>query len=169
MTFRLDRSLRLGSADNMSLDELFGRAQGIVDDGLAPACQLAVARDGELLAFETFGAATNDSQFCAFSATKPIVASMVWLLIGEGLLAPEQRVADLVPEFGTNGKDVITLDQVLLHTAGFPNGPLLGQGADPDAATRRVRVAGPSNGSPEAGSSTTRPPRTGSSSTWSSA
>lgn len=123
----------------MSLDELIGRAQGIVDDGVAPACQVAVARDGQLLAFETFGAATNESQFCAFSATKPIVASMVWLLIGEGLLTPEQRVAELVPEFGTHGKDVITLDQVLLHTAGFPNGPLLGAGADPEV--RRAAFA----------------------------
>ena len=123
----------------MSLDELLGAAQRLVDTGVTPACQLAVARDGELLAFETFGAATNDSQFCAFSATKPIVASMVWLLIGEGSIAPEQRVADLVPEFATNGKDAITLDQVLLHTAGFPNAPLDHLGADPDA--RRAAFA----------------------------
>ena len=105
----------------MSMDELVGRAQQLVEDGVTPACQLAVARDGALLAFETFGAATNESRFCAFSATKPIVASMTWLLIDDGLLATDQLVADHVPEFGSHGKDVITIEQVLVHTSGFPN------------------------------------------------
>ncbi len=117
----------------MSLDELLGRAQRLVEDKLTPACQLAVARDGELVAFETFGTATNESRFCAFSATKPIVASMVWLLIGDGLVRPEQRVAEFVPEFGTSGKNAITVEQVMLHTSGFPNalvGPV--DGADPE-------------------------------------
>jgi CubicO group peptidase (beta-lactamase class C family) len=118
----------------MSIDELCGRAQQLVDDGVSPACQLAVARDGELLAFETFGAATNERRFCFYSATKPIVASMMWLLIGDGLLAPDHKVVDHVPEFATNGKDVVTIEQVMLHTAGFPNAPLDAvRGADPTA------------------------------------
>src|SRR6476659_31297 len=65
----------------MSLDELFGRARRLVDDGATPALQLAVARDGELVAFETFGAATNETRFCVFSTTKPVVASVVWQLL----------------------------------------------------------------------------------------
>ena len=65
----------------MSLDELVGRAQQLVDEGVTPACQLAVARDGQMLAFETFGDATNENRFCAFSATKPIVASVVWMMM----------------------------------------------------------------------------------------
>ena len=40
-----------------SLDELLDTARADVDNGWLPSCQLAVARDGELLAFETFGAA----------------------------------------------------------------------------------------------------------------
>jgi len=124
----------------MSLDELLGRAQQLVDDGATPALQLAVARDGELVAFETFGAATDDSRFCVFSTTKPVVASVVWQLLGEGLLDPDQRVADLIPEFATHGKDVVTLDQVLLHTAGFPGATLDPRtGADP--AVRREAFA----------------------------
>jgi CubicO group peptidase (beta-lactamase class C family) len=124
----------------MSLDELLGRAQRLVADGATPAIQLAVARDGELLAFETFGAATNASRFCVFSTTKPVVASVVWQLLAEGLLAPEQRVADLIPEFGTRGKDAVTIDQVLLHTAGFPNATVDRRtGADP--AVRQAAFA----------------------------
>ena len=30
-----------------------------------------MARDGELVAFETFGAATNATRYCIFSCTKP--------------------------------------------------------------------------------------------------
>jgi CubicO group peptidase (beta-lactamase class C family) len=41
----------------------------------------------------------------------------------DGLLDPAQRVAELVPEFGTNGKDVVTIEQLYLHTCGFPSAP----------------------------------------------
>ncbi len=34
------------------------------------------------------------------------------------------RWPTLLPAFGTNGKDAITLEHVLLHTAGFPHAPL---------------------------------------------
>ena len=73
--------------------------------------------------WRTFGAAAPESRYVIFSATKPVVAGAVWILIGEGLLDVSRRVADLVPEFGTNGKDVITVEQVLLHTSGFPHAP----------------------------------------------
>jgi CubicO group peptidase (beta-lactamase class C family) len=104
----------------MSISQLLDAAHSLVDTGATPACQVAVARDNELLCFETFGAATNESRFCVFSATKPIVASAVWLLIGDGLLDVARPVAHYIPEFATNGKEVVTVEQVLLHTAGFP-------------------------------------------------
>ena len=113
-----DRTRR---CSRMSLDELVGRAQQLVDEDLTPACQLAVARDGQMLAFETFGDATNENRFCAFSATKPIVASVMWMMMDDGLLAPDQLVVEHIPEFGSHGKDVITIEQVMLHTSGFPN------------------------------------------------
>jgi CubicO group peptidase (beta-lactamase class C family) len=122
----------------VDFDPLIGAARKLVDDGITPACQLAVARDGDILCFETFGAATNDTRFCVFSATKPIVASAAWLLIGEGLLDPGRPVAHYIPEFATNGKQIVTVEQVMLHTAGFPNAPM-----DPveggDAVTRVKR------------------------------
>src|SRR5262245_33262192 len=114
------------------IDELLATARRDVDDGWLPACQVAVARDGNLLCFETFGDATNETRFNIFSATKPIVASAVWLLIGDGLLEIGRPVAAYVPEFATNGKDAITVEQVLLHTAGFPNASMdMVEGADP--------------------------------------
>lgn len=102
------------------LDDLLTRARREIDEGLLPSCQIALAKDGELVAFETYGDATNDTRYVIFSATKPFVASTVWQLITEGKLSVDQHVAEIVPEFGTNGKDVITLEHVMLHTSGFP-------------------------------------------------
>jgi CubicO group peptidase (beta-lactamase class C family) len=122
----------------VDFDPIIELAHNLVDSGSTPACQLAVARDGEVVSFETFGAATNSTRFCVFSATKPIVASAVWILIGDGLLDVNRPVAHYIPEFATNGKEVITVEQVMLHTSGFPNAPM-----DPveggDAVTRVKR------------------------------
>ena len=58
-----------------------------------------------------------------YSSTKPVVAAAMWILMGEGAIDITRRVAEIVPEFGANGKDVITIEQVMLHTSGFPGAP----------------------------------------------
>jgi CubicO group peptidase (beta-lactamase class C family) len=110
--------------DPARLDELRARVRREVDEGLLPACQWALARHGRLAAFETVGDATGDTRFVIFSATKAFVAAAVWQLIGEGAVEVERPVTDYIPEFGTNGKDGITVEQVMLHTSGFPYAPL---------------------------------------------
>lgn len=123
----------------MDLDPLLDAARQDVDSGWLPSCQLAVARHGELVAFEAFGTATTTTRFCVFSVTKPIVASVVWQLLGEGRLRTEDRVADHIPEFAGNGKVAVTVEQVLLHTSGFPNAPMPAEaGADPVRRVERM-------------------------------
>ena len=107
-------------------ERLCARAQQEVDERL-PACQLAVARDGELVGFRTFsrsGGETDATRFPMWSVTKAVVAGVVWQLAGEGLLDVEARVTEYLPSFGSNGKDVITVEQLLLHTAGIPLAPM---------------------------------------------
>ena len=123
--------------DAAKVDALLARARREVDDGLLPSCQVALALEGELVAFETFGDATPDTRYHVFSCTKAFVAAAVWALIGDGLIDVQQPVITYIPEFGTNGKDVITVEQVMLHTAGFPHAPL----GPPDWDTREGRVA----------------------------
>ena len=53
-----------------------------------------------------------------------------------GSIDERKLVVDYIPEFGTNGKDVITVEQVMLHTAGFPHAPL----GPPVWSTRAGRV-----------------------------
>ena len=103
---------------------LLQRCRREVDDGLLPSCQVALAFEGEVVAAETFGDATDNTRYCFFSATKPMVAGVMWQLLTEGVVELDAPAAHYVPEFGDNGKDQITVEQVMLHTSGFPHAPL---------------------------------------------
>lgn len=110
--------------DQAAVAKLLDRARREIDEGLLPSCQLALAIDGELAVFETLGDATNDTRYVVYSATKAFVAGAMWALIGDGLVDPAHLVTHYIPEFGSHGKDVITVEQVMLHTSGFPAAPL---------------------------------------------
>jgi CubicO group peptidase (beta-lactamase class C family) len=118
--------------DPDKLEALFERAEREVHEGVLPAVQIAVARRGKLAGMRTFGRvkhhgrdakATDETLFCVFSCTKAITSAAAWLLMQEGKLAPGELVAEIVPEFGTHGKEVIRVEQLLTHTAGFPQAP----------------------------------------------
>jgi len=106
-------------------------------EGELPSAQLAVGYEGEIVLEETLGDAAPSTRYVAFSATKALVAATAWRLIADGRLDVSVRVADLVPEFGTNGKEIVTVEQVMLHTSGFPLAPL----GPPDWFTREGRLA----------------------------
>ena len=119
--------------DSEKLETVFARARRDVDDGVLPSAQVAIARNGKVAGMRTFGSAiqggeerqaTNETLYSIFSSTKAVVGVAVWLLFEDGLLRLDERVADIIPEFGTNGKEVVTVEQVLLHIGGFPYAPL---------------------------------------------
>ncbi|MCA1726306.1 MAG: beta-lactamase family protein [Actinobacteria bacterium] len=108
-----------------------------VDDGALPSCQFALAMDGETEVAETCGDIPPDSRYLLYSVTKAITAGAAWLLIGDGSLGAETRVAEVVPEFASNGKDAVTIEHLMTHTAGIPRAPMRPlEGAD-----RTARVA----------------------------
>jgi CubicO group peptidase (beta-lactamase class C family) len=118
--------------DSERLRALFERAQREVAGGLLPSAQIAVARHGKLAGMQTLGsvthesteaAATNETLYCVFSSTKAITSAAAWLLIQEGRLSLDEPVADIVPEFGSQGKQDIRVEQLFTHTAGFPTAP----------------------------------------------
>ncbi len=99
-------------------------------EGRYPGAQIAVARDGKLALFRTFGdaridparaAAGDDSLWLLYSNTKVITACAVWILAEQGALRFTDRVAEHVPGFEANGKGDITIIQLLSHQGGFPN------------------------------------------------
>ena len=111
---------------------LMDRAERDVKEGVLPACQVAVARNGKIAAMQTFGRAvqggvekpaTDDTVFVAMSATKAITSSALWLLIQEGKVSTSDKIVKYVPEYGTNGKEPTTIEHLLIHTAGIPTAP----------------------------------------------
>src|SRR5271170_3674793 len=89
---------------------LFDRAEREIKEGVLPACQLAIARDGKIGAMGTFGRAvqgsvekpaTNETFFDIMSCTKAITSSALWILIQEGKVKPQDTVAKFIPEFAT--------------------------------------------------------------------
>jgi len=110
--------------DPEAVAALVTRARREIDLGILPSCQLALARDGQVVVDVTLGTAEPDDRYVIFSCTKAITGAAIWRLLSEGRLARDQRVADVIPAFGTNGKDVVTVEQLLTHTAGFPLAPL---------------------------------------------
>ncbi|HJP66082.1 MAG TPA: serine hydrolase domain-containing protein [Actinomycetota bacterium] len=119
----IDRTAETG-LDPAGVEALLARAEEEIRDGHLPSCQVALARDGELALLVTLGHATDEHRYVIFSMTKAIVAGAMWILFGEGLLEPSTRVVDVVPGFGTNGKELVTVEHLLLHTAGFPRAPM---------------------------------------------
>lgn len=119
--------------DPDALDALFTRAEKDADRA-GCAVQVAVGRDGALAGFQSFGharhgdgserAADGETLFSIFSVTKSIVSSAAWILLQEQKLALSDRVVEHIPEFGTHGKDSVSVEQLLIHTAGFPRAQL---------------------------------------------
>jgi CubicO group peptidase (beta-lactamase class C family) len=123
--------------DSERQSDLVRTAANAVDAGLLPSCQIALARHGRLALFETIGDAAPGSRYVIFSCTKALMAGAVWMLMTDETIDISRRVAELIPEFGTNGKDVITIEQLLIHTAGIPQAPI----GPPDWADRASRLA----------------------------
>jgi len=124
--------------DQAGLDALVARSRRDVEDGTLPACQLALALEGELVVNETFGAPAG-ARFVTFSVTKAFSAAIAWLLIGDGAISDQTRVAEVVPEFAANGKAAVTIEHLLTHTAGFPRAPMRPEeGADRELRTKRL-------------------------------
>jgi CubicO group peptidase (beta-lactamase class C family) len=128
---------------------LVDRAAQDVRDGLLPSVQVAIARHGRIAAMRTFGdalyggrrsPASNDTLYAVFSVTKGITSAAAWLLVEDGTLDPAARVADLLPEFGTHGKEAVLVEHLFTHTAGFPYAPFApADWLDPERRRERFR------------------------------
>jgi len=111
---------------------LFDRAEREIREGVLPACQLAIARDGKIGAMGTFGRAvqgsvekpaTNETFFDIMSCTKAITSSALWILIQEGKVKAQDTAAKFIPEFSANGKEAVTIEHLLTHTSAIPTAP----------------------------------------------
>jgi len=96
-----------------------------MDHGLHVGAQLFVAKGGAIVADWAIGLARpgvpmgTDTLMIWMSACKPVAAIAVAQLWERGLLGLDDFVASHIPEFGTKGKEAVTVRHLLTHTAGF--------------------------------------------------
>jgi len=119
---------------------LLERARREVDSGLLPAAQLALALEGEIVVSEALGDCTTGTRFHTYSAVKPSVALAAMELAADGLFDVAAPVRDVLEPFGDNGKEAVTVSQVMLHAGGFPYAPL-GRTEATDRAARMAAYA----------------------------
>jgi CubicO group peptidase (beta-lactamase class C family) len=110
--------------DDSKVERLLARVRREVDEGLSPAVAVAIGFEGEIVVEAAFGDADVDSRFIGYSSTKALVAAAIWRLLDSGAVAVDALVTDYLPEFGTNGKEEVTVEHLLTHTGGFPWAPL---------------------------------------------
>ncbi|MFF2845871.1 serine hydrolase domain-containing protein [Streptomyces sp. NPDC058001] len=108
-----------------TLDEL-------VESGAERGVQVAVYRDGTLVADAVAGLAdpatgrevTPSTPFYNYSIGKGVTSTVLHVLVEQGLLDYDTRVAEVWPEFAAHGKEAVTVRHVLTHSAGVPAVPL---------------------------------------------
>ncbi len=111
--------------DDGAVDELEAAVGELVESGELPSAQFALAHNGRILAFETYGPQTAEEPalYTGFSVIKAVTSSALWLLLEDRQLDLEDAVAEHVTEFATNGKEAVGIGHLLTHTAGFPAAP----------------------------------------------
>jgi CubicO group peptidase (beta-lactamase class C family) len=88
--------------------------------------QLCVYYRGEKVV-DLWASATDDSDFSAdslvnvFSSGKSLEAIAIASLVSKGLLSYDARITQYWPEFGANGKDGLTVADLMRHEAGLAN------------------------------------------------
>jgi len=101
-------------------------------NGGFPGGQLVVRRKGKVVVNEAIGVArgvrpnesspvfnaTSKTLFPVYSTGKPLAGVAIAILEDRGLLDINMPIADVFPEFAKNGKDHITILDVLTHRSG---------------------------------------------------
>ncbi len=109
------------------------RIDGIVAQGIAdkkmPGCVVCIGRQGKIVLLKAYGnkqvqpsevPMTVDTVFDMASITKPVAtATSVMLLVERGELKLGEKVSAFIPEFAANGKDDITIRDLLIHQSGL--------------------------------------------------
>ena len=109
------------------------------------ASQICVMRDGEVVLDQSFGC-EKDSLFWIFSASKPFMAMLIYLLAERDQVQLDEPVATYWPEFAQCGKAAITIRDVLKHRSGLVQSRGIGDAlamSDWKAFTNRIAQSRP--------------------------
>ena len=131
----------------------FSRAESLIetaiDRGHIPGAVLLVGKGERVVYRRAFGARslrpqrdpmTTDTVFDLASLSKPVgCATSVMMLAERGKLNVKDPVRKYLPAFATNGKERITIEQLLLHRGGLiADNPMSDYARGPEEAVRQV-------------------------------
>jgi CubicO group peptidase (beta-lactamase class C family) len=127
------------SASPEDVERVWSAAEALYRTGIHPAIQICIRRHGRIALHRAVGHTRGnapgapekaprervglDTPFLLYSASKALTAMVVHKLDERGVLDIEDRVCDYIPEFGSDGKQWITIRHILGHRAGIPNLP----------------------------------------------
>ena len=128
MAHSLPESVGMRSAQLRQIDDIVQKA---LKDRAFPGCQVLVARKGKVVFEKSYGTlsyngyerVTSETLYDLASLTKVLgTLQAVMLLSDRRLIDLNQKVAHYLPEFATSPKRNMTVNDLLLHQAGFPAG-----------------------------------------------
>lgn len=119
------------------LSNIDSMMETMIEDGLFPGAVTFVARGGHIVQHEAYGHAylyeddnfteaenqiemKKDTIFDLASISKIFTTTAAMKLYEDGYFQLDDPVAQHLPEFATNGKEDVTIRQLMTHTSGFP-------------------------------------------------
>jgi len=101
-----------------------------MESGLVGAAALLVAHNGKIEVEQGFGSLSrkagakpcrSDSVFLVASISKPVTAMAVMRLVDQGRITLDDPVQKYLPEFTGDGRERITVRNLLSHSSGLPD------------------------------------------------
>ena len=131
LTLLLTCSIQLNAQKNSGLfDNIELVLKKAIDEHAFPGAVILIWKDGKTIYEKAFGNFTYDPKsdkvtsktlFDLASLTKVIATTTAAMICYDrGLFKLEDKVVKYIPEFGVNGKENITIKNLLLHNSGLP-------------------------------------------------
>ncbi|MCP4212878.1 MAG: alpha/beta fold hydrolase [Halieaceae bacterium] len=136
--------------DPEALAELVEIVSGYVEEEKVVGAELAVVKNRKIVLHEAFGWQDKENEmdmetgslYNIRSMTKPITGMAIQMLVDEGKLALDDRVADYLPSFDNDRSGEITVEQLLSHRSGLPLSTVMSGLADIDSLKALADDAG---------------------------
>lgn len=111
-----------------ALELLASHVQELTGKNEVVGAELHVIKDRHTVLHRAFGHADReqdralevDAIHCVRSMTKPLTGTAIQMLLDEGRLQLDTKVASILPPFDTPGLKNATIEHLLTHTCGFP-------------------------------------------------
>ena len=116
--------------DSASLSQMDELIQEALDKKDAPGAVLLIGKDNKIVDFKAYGnrrvepfreAMTKNTIFDLASCSKVLgTSAMTMLLLQDGKISLETKVAEILPQFADKEKGDVTVWNLLTHTSGLP-------------------------------------------------